>query len=88
MPSGGYAPWQGIAKPKETDFQLVWCHDLSTAGISFYWSTAPDFEQIIVALASPKGTIRVLARVLFFNPQAVEMGQYLICCRFVRRLPD
>ena len=42
------APWRGIAKPTETDFQLVWCHDLSTSSISFYWSTAPDFEQVIV----------------------------------------
>jgi hypothetical protein len=80
------APCRGTAVPTEADFQLVRCHDLSTSGISFYWPTAPNFDQVIVALASPQGTTRVLARVMFHGPQAGPQGQFLIGCRFVRRL--
>jgi hypothetical protein len=80
------APCRGTAVPTEADFHLVRCHDLSTSGISFYWPTSPNFDQVIVALASPKGTTRVLARVMFHGPQAGQQGQYLIGCRFVRRL--
>ena len=71
----------------DEDFQLVRCHDLSTSGISFYWPTAPNFDHVIVALASPKGTTRVLAHVVFNGQQPGEPGEYLIGCRFVRRLP-
>ncbi|HEX4146345.1 MAG TPA: PilZ domain-containing protein [Pirellulales bacterium] len=80
------APCRGTAVPTDNDFHLVRCHDLSTSGISFYWPTSPDFDQVIVALVSPKGTTRVLARVMFHGPQAGQQGQYLIGCRFLRRL--
>ncbi|HEX4145727.1 MAG TPA: hypothetical protein VHY91_19635 [Pirellulales bacterium] len=80
------APCRGTMPPTDNDFQLVWCHDLSTSGISFYWSTRPDFDQVVVALASPTGTIRVLARVLSYGPLAVQLGQFLVCCQFVRRV--
>ena len=80
------APCRGTAVPTEADFHLVRCHDLSTSGISFYWPTSPNFDQVIVALVSPQGTTRVLARVMFHGPQAGHQGQYLIGCRFVRRL--
>jgi hypothetical protein len=73
--------------PTDADFHLVRCHDLSTSGISFYWPTSPNFDQVIVALVSGQGTTRVLARVMFHGPQAGQQGQYLIGCRFVRRLP-
>jgi hypothetical protein len=71
----------------DADFQLVRCHDLSTSGISFYWPTAPKFDHVIVALAGPKGTTRVLANVVFSGLQPGEPPEYLIGCRFIRRLP-
>jgi hypothetical protein len=71
----------------EEDFQLVRCHDLSTSGISFYWPTSPKFDHVIVALASQKGTTKVLAHVVFCGKQPGEPGEYLIGCRFLRRLP-
>ena len=80
------APCRGTAVPTDADFHLVRCHDLSTSGISFYWPTSPNFDQVIVALVSGQGTTRVLARVMFHGPQAGQQGQYLIGCRFVRRL--
>ncbi|HEY1786070.1 MAG TPA: PilZ domain-containing protein [Pirellulales bacterium] len=80
------AACRGTAVPTDADFHLVRCHDLSTSGISFYWPEPPNFDQVIVALASPKGTTRVLARVMFHGPQAGQQGQYLIGCRFLRRL--
>jgi hypothetical protein len=73
--------------PLDGDFQLVRCHDLSTSGISFYWPTAPNFDHVIVALASPNGTTRVLAHVAFQGRQPGDHGEYLIGCRFLRRLP-
>jgi hypothetical protein len=82
------APCRGATVPTESDFHLVRCHNLSTLGIAFYWPTAPIFDQVIVALALPQGTSRVLARVMFYRPQAEQLGQYLIGCRFVRRLPS
>ena len=71
----------------DEDFSLVHCHDLSTSGISFYWPTAPKFDHVIVALASQKGTTRVLAHVVFAGKQPDATGEYLIGCRFLRRLP-
>ncbi len=71
----------------DEDFSLVRCHDLSTSGISFYWPTPPKFDHVIVALASPKGTTRVLAHVVFAGQQPERAGEYLVGCRFVRRLP-
>jgi hypothetical protein len=80
------APCRGTAVPTDADFHLVRCHDLSTSGISFYWPSSPDFDQVIVALASPQGTTRVLARVMFHGQQGGQQGQYLIGCRFIRRV--
>jgi hypothetical protein len=71
----------------DEDFQVVRCHDLSTSGISFYWPTTPKFDHVIVALASPKGTTRVLANVVFCGKPTDEAGEHLIGCRFIRRLP-
>ena len=70
----------------DEDFSLVRCHDLSTSGISFYWPTAPKFDHVIVALAAQKGTTRVLAHVVFAGKQPDATGEYLVGCRFLRRL--
>ena len=68
------APCRGAAVPTESDFHLVRCHNLSTLGIAFYWPTMPIFDQVIVALALPRGTIRVLARVMFNCPWRANRG--------------
>jgi hypothetical protein len=81
----GAAPCWGAAAPTEADFQVVCCHNLSTLGISFYWPTVPNFDQVIVSLALPHGTLKLLARVIFHRLQAGHEGQHLIGCRFVRR---
>jgi hypothetical protein len=78
-------PCCGDGAPTEADSHVVRCHNLSKLGISFYWPTMPNFDQVIVALNSPQGTTRLLAHVMFQRSLAGQQGQYLIGCRFVRR---
>jgi hypothetical protein len=76
---------QGSTEPGVT----VRCHDISVQGISFFWPQAPDFTKLIISLGSEQKPVFMAAQIA--HSKAVFMhgeAQYLVGCRFTRRVPD
>lgn len=57
------APRRRAGVPDESEFVEVPCHDLSREGFSFFLSSPPDFDSLVVALGSPPETIYMAAEV-------------------------
>ncbi len=89
-----YSHWQlmsaydGQQPPRQTDFRLVMCHDISPEGFSFFCDKLPRRKLLVIALGA--------APCMFFEAEIVrreaqigtgETG-WLLGCRFVRRLKD
>jgi hypothetical protein len=87
--------FMGVKMPSQDAFHPVLCHDISQEGISFFYPTAPEAEQLVISLGSQGQESLVVARVRYhvpaqaaalFDPTAVVGGGYLVGCEFLRRL--
>lgn len=71
--------------PKADQFLPVSCRDLSTTGVSFYWTGPPDFSKVIVGLGEGSALTYLGARVV----RQEECGpgdRVLVGCEFVDRV--
>ncbi len=80
------APYDGKNPPSAEDFRLLCCHDISSGGFSFFSPDRPTFDQLVVALGRAP-FVYMIAQVLHARPVEDEpSGNYLVGCRFLRRL--
>ena len=80
------APYVNGSLPKQSEFQLFHCLDLSPSGFSFLSPTVPTSEYLIVALGSAP-YIFVSACVVHCKSQRRDDEQvFLVGCRFVARI--
>ena len=81
------APVRGAVMPNADDFFDVVCCDLSQGGVAFYLNTAPDFDEVIVALGRCPVIARFRAEVVHVEQVSVDHGaRYRVGCRLVERL--
>ncbi|MBS0207640.1 MAG: PilZ domain-containing protein [Planctomycetes bacterium] len=81
------APYRQGVLPKREDFRPVQCQDLSTGGFSFYLAELPDFDRLVVALATSSQSIHLTAAVAHSRPAESNEGPlFLIGCRFLGRV--
>ena len=80
------APYDANCLPLQEDFRQVQCRDLSPKGFSFLSYRQPDTEHVIIALGAVPFKFFV-AKIVHNSPSENELSNnYLIGCRFVRRL--
>ena len=82
------AAFDGTRLPSQAEFRQVLCHDLSPQGFSFLSDCRPEASHVVVALGQVPFRFFV-AEVMHVRPTETEQGHdYLIGCRFVRRLDN
>lgn len=82
------APYDGWTLPKQADFRLMPCQDISPTGFSFLSQERPEYEHLVIAL----GTVPFK----FFSAQVMHVkfadssaaGLYVVGCRFLHRLSE
>ncbi len=80
------APYDANKLPRQEDFRQVQCRDLSPRGFSFHSYRQPATEHVVVALGAVPFKFFV-AKIIHSSPGENALSQdYLIGCRFVRRL--
>jgi hypothetical protein len=80
------APYVGGSLPKQTEFRLVRCQDLSPSGFSFLAAEPPDCEYLVVALGKCP-YIFVSAHVVHCATQLIDREEpFVVGCRFVARI--
>lgn len=80
------APYVDGNLPKQSEFRLVRCLDLSPTGFSFLTPRVPTSEYLVVALGSAP-YIFVSACVAHCTSQQVDNRRmFLVGCRFVARI--
>lgn len=80
------APYINGNLPKQSEFRLVRCLDLSPSGFSFLTPHVPTSEYLVVALGSAP-YIFVSACVVHCTSQQYENRRmFLVGCRFVARI--
>ena len=80
------APYVGGVLPKQTDFRLVRCQDLSPNGFSFLTAELPECEYLVVALGTCP-YIFMSAHVVHCASQWIAgVEVFNIGCRFVARI--
>lgn len=67
-------------------FVAVRCRDLSASGVSFRAAIQPTFQYVIVRLGTTDNPIHVLAEVLHSDPVGDADDEYLVGCRFLRKV--
>ena len=77
------APYDGTNLPKKAAFRQVYCHDLSTTGLSFLSPTQPDFEYVVVALGKSPRLTHVTAQVA--NCRSATRG-FVVGCNFLAKV--
>jgi len=80
------APFDGVELPKRTMFCPIRFHDLSTTGVSFVLPVPPPFEYLVVALGKPPQLLYLAARVVRSIRCFQSRGDFLVGCRFVRKV--
>lgn len=82
------APYDAHVLPRQEDFRQVQCRDLSPRGFSFLSYRPTTTDHVIVALGAVPFKFFV-AKIMHSSPSESEMSQnYLVGCRFVRRLME
>ncbi len=82
------APYDANLLPLQEDFRQVQCRDLSPKGFSFLSYRQPETDHVVVALGSVPFKFFV-AKIMHSSPSESELNQnFLIGCRFVRRLNE
>jgi hypothetical protein len=82
------APIRQGGMPTRADFFQSPCEDISAGGISFYLASAPDFEDVVVALGKPPFLTYFIAHVARTLKKTVDgRAVYLVGCRFTGRVP-
>lgn len=72
------APWDGSRFPKDSDFLVVRCYDLSRGGFSFLLPSEPESKQLVAEFSNSADVFYVAAEVahtepvLFFPPDRVQ----------------
>jgi hypothetical protein len=80
------APYDSSTLPKQEDFRQVQCRDLSPSGFSFVAYRRPTMEHVVIALGAIPFKFLV-AKIVHSSPSECELNQdFLVGCRFVRRL--
>lgn len=80
------APYDGWTLPKQCDFRLVECRDISPSGFSFISPDRPEYEHLVIALGDIPFTF-FSAQVMHAKPAAPKPGNpYLVGCKFLHRL--
>ncbi len=80
------APYDHTGLPSRSRFQRVYCQDLSSSGISFFWPRIPDFEYIVMALETAGPPIYLTARVASVRPAPSHPNHLLVGCQFTGRV--
>lgn len=82
------APYDATLLPLQEDFRQVQCRDLSPKGFSFLSYRQPATDHVVVALGAVPFKFFV-AKIIHSSPSENESSQnYLVGCRFVRRLTE
>ncbi len=82
------APYDTNRLPQQEDFRQVQCRDLSPRGFSFLSYRQPETDHAIVALGAVPFKFFV-AKIVHSSPSESEQNQnFLVGCRFVRRLSE
>ncbi len=71
----------------EEMFQPVRCHDLSTGGISFLLNEPPTFTFAVIGLGAAHPLQYLIIQKKYCYQCPSEEGQYLVGCRFLKRIP-
>lgn len=89
-----YNQWQFMANfdgkraPRQTDFRLVLCHDLSPTGFSFYCDKPMRQKKLVIALGTAPFTFFEAEVVRSEWEDADSEAGWLLGCRFVRLLEE
>jgi hypothetical protein len=82
------APYDADVLPKQDDFRQVQCRDLSPSGFSFIAHRQPTTDHVVVALGAVPFKFFV-AKIVHSGRSENTLGEdYLVGCRFVRRLAE
>jgi hypothetical protein len=80
------APYDGWTLPKQADFRLVQCQDLSPTGFSFVSKRHPEYEYLVIALGAVPFTF-FSAQIMHARPTGAAPGApYVVGCKFLNRL--
>lgn len=82
------APYLNGCLPPKEKLQPVQCHDLSTGGISYFATDWPDYDRLVVALATANQVIYLTAAVVHtkrISPEG-DPPLFQIGCRFIGRV--
>jgi PAS domain S-box-containing protein len=72
--------------PDPSDFQEVTCHDIAAGGFSYFSSTPPHYDKLVVALGIAPRVSHLMAQVAHIT-RIEENGQrlFLVGCNYVGR---
>ena len=79
------APYFGQDELFPTDFQVAFCIDISTTGVSFFWPRVPTFQAFVIRLGNPDKHVDIVADVRWHSPRPTAAG-YIIGGEFVGQL--
>ena len=72
--------------PKKAEFRQVQCHDLSPGGFSFLADTAPETDNLVVALGKHPHLF-VIAQIVHWDWKMIDGREVAVVgCRFVSRI--
>jgi len=80
------APCNHGRLPAPSEFSAVRFHDISRTGISFKMRVPPSFSRVVLRLGHPPGHVCVLAEVVRSTPFDEEMTEFLVGCRFLKKV--
>ena len=80
------APYDGWTLPRQSEFRLVQCQDLSPSGFSFVSKRRPDYEYLIIALGSVPFSFFSAQVMHAKTTSALPAGLYVVGCKFLNRL--
>jgi hypothetical protein len=80
------APYDGKHMPRPEAFCPIRCCDLSAGGFSFLLPKPPSFRRLVVALGTPSGILYLDAEVAHCSLHPRPTGDFVIGCRFLRKL--
>ena len=67
-------------------FRPMQCRDISTGGVSFFWTAQPNYDEIVVEMGKPPAFSYFKAKIVGADLTNPDLPDFLIRCQFTGRV--